>query len=79
MNIPIHGSPFRAQKIPWATSIVCESTIHDFIVGIQNLAVMNDGNELEADVRENDSNFRFSNLNTKVGKLFHIKSISHAR
>jgi len=31
-----------AQNSLWATSIVCETTIHDFIVDIQILAVMTD-------------------------------------
>ncbi len=36
-----------AQNSPWATSIVCETTIHDFTVEIQILEVMTVGNELK--------------------------------
>lgn len=38
--------PLFAQNSPWATSIICETTIHDFIVEIQILEVMTDWNEL---------------------------------
>lgn len=42
------GRLLIAQYSPWATSIVCETTIHDFIVQIQILAVMTDYNELKS-------------------------------
>jgi len=53
----------NAQNSPWATSIVCETTIHDFIVKIQILAVMTDYNELKS---TSQASWKFSNITLNI-------------